>query len=877
MLNTKNKYGKMINRDPDFFDIIAPENVLYMLKRFSKVTGLGISVTSINGKTVSISSSRLYTDFYSKIKEENSTTVKNYFLKNIHKNKTMFYNTPSGLNYMGFNIDFKGRPVAVLILEAFFYAPKKPPDDFFITHAQKYGFNLDKFLSTLEHVPVLVKNAVDRIADNCTNFVSMLTYILENKTQADNNRKKLRTADNMLELLSYSADTFLTKTQISQEVNELLYKISESLEIDVIMICRVFKTQEGKSVLKTYWYHSTDEFSPFLQKLTLDGVAYKEDLGIYYDRLKHGQQIFVSPSAFKGKLGSIMKHQGVKTAVVTPIFSGSSLWGMMFFENIEDRKDFSPIQLQTVEYIADVIGAALKREHYITLLNKNRRKYRLVSENMSDLIWMMDTDFNITYVSPSCQKVLGYTPVELSGINIKNLLPPDKYDYIMSELKEELEKARKKIISKNYSRSMEIEQMHKNGRFIWTEVRISFISDEEGNPVSIVGVTRDITERRHNRHLIESSKNQIENTKKSNMDFLTGVAREIIPPLKTLSKLSGKLSGRGGGRKIDNIINRITHDSTSLTALLDTILQLNRFKAGKEVLDFKEFNLLELLNGVVDKYKSAVERKPIKLNFDYSPNMPVEFKGDSVRVSHILSILLENAVNFTDKGEISVSVESDKSDKAALYAFNLTVTDTGSGISPGKQKEISKLFENDFVLNGENLNYSTTGLALVNVLARKMDGSLSFQSKHGGGTTFKVKLHMVRANREYSGSTASTEESSFENARILLSFHKKSNDKIGRVLAEKFGCRVEVVRARKEFLKKAEDKKFDLIIIDLPVHLAGIETAQAIRGHLNPTVAIMVITNKKLDLDKYPGVDDSLADYGDTEKLRQKLAHWIKK
>jgi DNA-binding response OmpR family regulator len=119
--------------------------------------------------------------------------------------------------------------------------------------------------------------------------------------------------------------------------------------------------------------------------------------------------------------------------------------------------------------------------------------------------------------------------------------------------------------------------------------------------------------------------------------------------------------------------------------------------------------------------------------------------------------------------------------------------------------------------------------------------------------------------------------SSFENAKILLSIYESSDGEIAKILTEKFKCKVESVATRSEFLKKAQNGNFDLIIINLPSNLAGIETAQAIRGHLNPTVPIMVLTDEKLELDRYPGVDDCLADYKDTEKLGHKLVKWIKK
>lgn len=860
----------MADKKTDFSDIIPTENTLYMLKRFSKVTGLNAGIVSLEGKTIGAPPPRIYEDFYCRLKEENLTAVKDHFFKNIHLKGPIFYRTPSKLNYMGFPINFRNKPLAILMLEPFFYELDKPSDDFFIVKAQKNGFDLDKFLPVVEQVPVLVKNALDRVSYNCGNFSALLTSVLENKTEAETNKLKLKTADAMLELLSYSADKFLSKIHPTGEINELLYKISESLDIDIILVCRTFKTPEGKSTLKTYWYHSKDEFFDTLQKLTLDGVAYKEDLGIYYERIKHGQQVFGSPAIFEGRLRFILEKQGIETVLATPIFSGSILWGIMFFANITQKKDFSNIQFQTLEHIADIMGSALKREHYITLLNKTRKKYKLVSEHMSDLVWMMDRDFNIIYVSPNSQKILGYTPSELSSLNIKDLIPADNYDYVMAELALEFDKAQQGVIDSSYRRTMELEQIHKSGHHIWTQVSISFIFDKDRNPLSVIGTTHDISELKSNKALLEISEEKVQNTQKFGMDFLTDVAREIIPPLKHILEISKNLEGRQKAKEISQTINQISKNSKNLTASLESILELTRFKSGSEVLSFEPFDLFELMQDAIKKYKRRLEGKNIKLNFDYLSDLPKKFKGDPKRIEQIFSNLLINAIDNTDKGEITVMVEPDTSEKAALYALKVKVQDTGMPISDEKRKEITEVIEEGHLPLDSLPAYS--GLALASVLARKMEGSLSLETK---GNVFGVKLHLVLQKPDFSKIKLSG-GSTFENAKILVYLYEGSAIKTADIISRDFGCKVKTVKTRRRFLEESADETFDLIMMHLAEGLAGIETAQSIRGNLNPTVPIVVLSKEKLELDKYPGVDDYLTDFENPEKIKQKLVKWIK-
>ncbi|HUT85717.1 MAG TPA: PAS domain S-box protein [Elusimicrobiales bacterium] len=866
----------MQTKTTDFFSIITPEHALYMLKRFSKVTGLNSAITSLNGQTVGISHPRIYTNFYKHIKEENLDTVKDHILKKISGPSPIFHVTPSGLNYMGFVIKFKNKPIAILTAEPFFYDLKKPSDDFFIKQAQTNDFNLSSFISALEQVPTLVKNALDRIANNCSNFTEMLTSILENKTEADTFKQKLKTADNMLEVISYTADKFLTQTHLTKEINELLFKVSNIFDIDVAMVCRTFKNNEGKSVLKTYWYHSKDEFFASMQKLTLDGILYKEDFGSYYDRLKLGQQICARPSMFRGKLYEILHEQHVKTILVIPIFSGRTPWGFLFLENIKTQKDYISLHLQTLEHIADIIGSAIKRDYYINLLNKSRKRYKLITQNMSDLVWIMNLNLDITYVSPNSQKILGYSPAEMANLTLKKILRPEKYEYVMSELKNELKKASTEVLNPNYSRSMELEQLHKKGHTVWTEVKISFIRDSNQRPVGLIGTTRDITERKKNQALIRSSNHQIEYTKKSTTGFLAKIAGEIASPLKDLSSLSKQLIEQTSEKNLENISRQIYNNSRNLITLLESIADLTKFKTGRQILDFQQFSLLGLMQEIINDNKSQMAKKEIGLDFNYMANLPIYFKGDPKRVGQIFSNLLTNAMNFTYKNKINVVIEPQKSEKAGLYGVKITVKDSGCGMSKEKQKEVSDLLNEQFSTVNESLNSHTTGLVLTNLLARKMDGYLKFTSVQGKGSAFSALIHLIAVEPKLPNINVA-QKTILESSKILLTSYNFSENNIERILKTNFKCEVETAKTATEFLTKSEYESFDIIIMHLPPQLNGIEMAQAIRGGINPTVPIVVLTDKKFQLDRYPGIDDFLTDYKNSEKLKNLLLKWITK
>jgi len=130
-------------------------------------------------------------------------------------------------------------------------------------------------------------------------------------------------------------------------------------------------------------------------------------------------------------------------------------------------------------------------------LKKSEERYRLLADNVSDNIWVLRIeDLRFTYISSAVTKTFGFTPEESMDMPLNKHMPPESVNIAQAALAEELEKDGKPGVEKDRFRVLEIEQFVKNGGTVWTEVKASFLRDEKGNPVSVLGVTRDITGRK---------------------------------------------------------------------------------------------------------------------------------------------------------------------------------------------------------------------------------------------------------------------------------------------------------------------------------------------------------------------------------------------
>jgi PAS domain S-box-containing protein len=129
-------------------------------------------------------------------------------------------------------------------------------------------------------------------------------------------------------------------------------------------------------------------------------------------------------------------------------------------------------------------------------LRKSEERYRLIAENVNDVIWTTDLDLRFTYVSPSIQQLLGFVPEEMLGRTIGEFLPPTSLARALEVLSEEMAKEELGSLDPKRYRVLELEEVHKNGSLIRTEVKAGFMRDANNQPRGILGVTRDITERK---------------------------------------------------------------------------------------------------------------------------------------------------------------------------------------------------------------------------------------------------------------------------------------------------------------------------------------------------------------------------------------------
>ncbi|MEE9913392.1 MAG: PAS domain-containing sensor histidine kinase [Deltaproteobacteria bacterium] len=391
-------------------------------------------------------------------------------------------------------------------------------------------------------------------------------------------------------------------------------------------------------------------------------------------------------------------------------------------------------------------------ESYTAELRASEQRYRLLAENVTDTIWTMSLEpLRFTYVSPSTQRLRGYTAEEAMAIPLEETVSPESLSRVMSALGEALAREAAGLIDPTYSETLEVEQYHKNGSLNWVEVTTSFLRDEKGRAVGLLGVSRDISERKRAEQLYQA-KIAAEAANAAKGQFLSNMSHELRTPLNHIMGFTELILGKNfGGLNAtqEEYLTDVYRSSQHLLSLVNDILDVEKIEVGKLEIQPAEINLKHLLEQSLSIVMDHALNRRIQLTTRIDP-LPETIIADERRLKQILYNLLSNAMKFTeDGGEICLFARETTGNgpdvsigaEAEHRMLEISVTDNGIGI---RQEDMGKIFEPFSQVEGAlNRKYagSGLGLALARNLVEMHGGRLWAESGGPGrGSTFRFTL-----------------------------------------------------------------------------------------------------------------------------------------
>lgn len=350
------------------------------------------------------------------------------------------------------------------------------------------------------------------------------------------------------------------------------------------------------------------------------------------------------------------------------------------------------------------------------------------------ITWGPENGWPVRYVSENVTKILGYTPEEMkAGIfSYVDLIHPDDLERIGKEV--------------NYYMSNDInfyEQSYrlkmKENEYRWFYDFTMIIRDKQNEVNEIRGYLFDQTHIKEMENKLLVAKLKAEEANRAKSDFLTNISHEIRTPLNSIIGFSDLLKKTELNEVQKEYIDNVFTSSISLLEIINDILDFSKIESGKFELNTTKCNVNTLLNETLQITTYIALKKNLEVLLDIDENVPDYFYVDIGRVKQILINILNNAVKFTEKGEVELklsfkNVEKDRGE------FCFEIIDTGIGISKEDQKKLFSAFSQADTSSTRVFGGVGLGLTISNFLAEKMEGKLDFTSEIGQGSTFSFRF-----------------------------------------------------------------------------------------------------------------------------------------
>ncbi len=339
--------------------------------------------------------------------------------------------------------------------------------------------------------------------------------------------------------------------------------------------------------------------------------------------------------------------------------------------------------------------------------------FRGIIESAPDAMLIVNDKGEIILCNPKAEQVFDYPSGELNWKFIDQVILKNALD---SESKERI-------------------GVHKDGTEFPVEIGLSDLPNIGGRGSCTCVTVRDITTAKQTAVEIREAKDIAENATKMKSNFLSNMSHEIRTPMNAIIGMSYLVMKTDLTVRQCDYIKKIQSASQHLLRIINDVLDFSKIEAGKFTVENVDFEFDKVLDNLANLISEKTNERGLELIFDIAPNVPKYLNGDSLRLGQILINYGNNAVKFTEQGEIVIAAKVLEETKNDVF-LKFSVSDTGIGLTPEGKAKLFQSFQQADMSTSRQYGGTGLGLAIAKQLAELMGGDVGVDSEIGKGSTF---------------------------------------------------------------------------------------------------------------------------------------------
>ncbi|MBW8012938.1 MAG: PAS domain S-box protein [Chloroflexi bacterium] len=363
------------------------------------------------------------------------------------------------------------------------------------------------------------------------------------------------------------------------------------------------------------------------------------------------------------------------------------------------------------------------------------RRYRRLVEEATDVVYIVDIKGNIEYINTPGSTLTEYSPLELTGLNYTILIPPAEQMRISDFYRQQIREGKQET-------TLEFPIITRSGKEKWVEQTTNLLLDK-GNITGLQSFARNITERKQTQEALKRAhKKALEGSELKTL-LLANISHEFRTPLTAILGYAEMLQAGIFDPLTEGqhtTISRILASSEQMATLVNNLLDQAQIEDGRLTLNPSEFTPLDLLESIRKVFSLLADAKGIDFICQIDDAFPQLLVGDYPRLHQILMNLVNNAIKFTDSGQVQVHFS-----RPDDSLWKIQVSDTGSGIPLEVQAIIFDAFRQADSSVTRRFTGVGLGLTIVKELVNKMEGKITIESQDEKGSKFTILLPLVVA------------------------------------------------------------------------------------------------------------------------------------